>query len=185
MYPEAVQKRLNSDRAASTCEGVSGLDVNFSCGTFVEFTADIDGDIVRSLTFRTNGCGFMTASAEIVSRDLTGKALQDLNGPSAIRNAVGNELGAVPAERLDCIDTCLSAIKQVFERHRSRLAADFTGDKPLICTCFGITEERVAHAIETRQLTSVEDVTAATNAGRGCGSCLPLIREYFDRRPST
>lgn len=45
----------------------------------------------------------------------------------------------------------------------------------LICHCFRITRAEMVRLIEERDLRSVEDVSEATGACRGCRTCEPDI----------
>ena len=49
------------------------------------------------------------------------------------------------------------------------------------CDCLKITEGQVVKAIRDQGLTTLREVTACTEAGAGCNSCHPLIREYLER----
>ena len=57
---------------------------------------------------------------------------------------------------------------------------EFIGEKALICTCFGVSEETIENLVFEESLATVEEVTDACNAGGGCGSCQPLIQEIID-----
>jgi NifU-like protein len=57
---------------------------------------------------------------------------------------------------------------------------EFTGEKALICTCFGVSEETIERVIANNRCETVEEVSQKCNAGSGCGSCQPLIQEIID-----
>ncbi|XJZ27648.1 nitrite reductase large subunit NirB [Bacillota bacterium Lsc_1132] len=48
-------------------------------------------------------------------------------------------------------------------------------DDELICGCNGVTKGTIVEAIRTQGLTSVDQVSSCTNAGRSCGRCKPMI----------
>lgn len=50
----------------------------------------------------------------------------------------------------------------------------------LVCHCFEVPEERIRRAILEGGLRSVEEVTEATGAGGGCGSCWDEIRKILE-----
>jgi NifU-like protein len=54
------------------------------------------------------------------------------------------------------------------------------GEAALICTCFGVTDDRIREMIASRRARTVRQVGELTNAGTGCGSCQMLIREILD-----
>jgi len=81
--------------------------------------------------------------------------------------------------RQHCFDLALEAFRSALADHRNRTIEEFRGEKALICTCFGVTEETIVGVIEAGA-SDVSQVSAACNAGLGCGSCQMLIRELID-----
>lgn len=122
----------------------------------------------------------MVASAEIVSEFLAGKALVDLHG--LLDDGMLTGLGSIEIERPACVSASVNAARAAFADYRSRQIEEFRGEKALICTCVGVTEERIETAIIKFRMTTVQEVGAKTNAGTGCGSCRMLIQEILDGR---
>jgi NifU-like protein len=50
----------------------------------------------------------------------------------------------------------------------------------LVCRCYEVSEAGIRAAIRAHGLRQVEEVTAATRAGGGCGSCWDDIRRILD-----
>jgi NifU-like protein len=65
-------------------------------------------------------------------------------------------------------------------RYRELRIEEFVGEKALICTCFGVSEQAIIQSIEEYSLTDVEEVAGRCRAGSGCGSCRMLIQELID-----
>ncbi len=181
IYPPAIVRILDdlrhADNKAANCVG---KDANFSCGCVVRIglAIDLESRIVREAKFVTNGCGWMVASAEIICKFLDGKELGDLHGLSD--SEMLNRLGPVEIERAACVSASIAAVKAAFADFRLRQIEEFSGEKALICTCFGVTEDRIVTAINEYALKTVEQVGLNTNAGTGCGSCRMLIQEIID-----
>ena len=51
----------------------------------------------------------------------------------------------------------------------------------IICNCFQITESTIRSYIEKNNVTKVEDVTLACEAGGNCGSCHILVQLFIDQ----
>lgn len=51
----------------------------------------------------------------------------------------------------------------------------------IICKCFQVNEATIRGAIKSGDLTSVESVTRACEAGGGCHSCHILIQLFIDQ----
>ncbi len=50
----------------------------------------------------------------------------------------------------------------------------------LVCRCYEVPEDVIRQAARDHQLRQVEEVTAVTRAGGGCGSCWDDIRRILD-----
>jgi NAD(P)H-nitrite reductase large subunit len=73
-------------------------------------------------------------------------------------------------------EALLTAIRKYSDAARD----EWNGDEALICTCFFVSEQTIEREIKQGGLTTVREVTAACNAGGGCGSCQPLIVEILE-----
>jgi len=186
VYPEKIRerlKRMQHARARADANAV-GTEANFSCGSFIRFSLsiDIESNSVADAAFTSNGCGFMLAAADILAERIIKRRLIDLHGlnDGELHLQVESKLDEVPAGRIECVEACIKALRAAFADFRSRQIEEFRGEKALICTCFGVTEETIEQNIEERSLHTVEEVAVACNAGSGCGSCRMLIQEILD-----
>ncbi len=50
----------------------------------------------------------------------------------------------------------------------------------LICTCFDVYKSDIVKAIKEEELTNLQEVMDATDAGNGCGGCQDEIQEILD-----
>lgn len=126
-----------------------------------------------------NGCGYMIAAAELLTRHVSGRPLAALAGlsPDLLREIITGHIGILPIDRIECAAAAESSLRKAFADHHDRVTAA-TGTEALICTCFGVSEDRINEAIRGGAVT-VDRITDTTNAGRGCGSCLPLLRDIL------
>jgi NifU-like protein len=185
-YPAAIEKRFRGPGRAHDLSdaNASGRSANFDCGSFIAFDLSIDpvSKTIMHARFKTNGCGYMVAAADILSDALVGKHLTELHGldRDELGNEVTGELGVLPPERVNCGAACIDALREAFADYRKRQIGEFSGEKALICTCFGISEETIENLIRKRPIRSIDEVGEICNAGRGCGSCRMLIQEMLD-----
>lgn len=49
----------------------------------------------------------------------------------------------------------------------------------LICGCNGVTKGAIVEAIQTQGLTTLDQVSHCTNAGRSCGRCKPMVSQIL------
>lgn len=160
----------------------TGTEVDFTCGVSVKFFLEVDSEtkIIKSSRFRTNGCGYVIATAELFSDWVAGRNLGKLNALSGLAAAVSMEFGDIPKDRTHCIELCRHALENAFAEYRKLMIAEWNGEKVLICTCFGVEEEIIEELVAGQKLETVESVGERCRAGTGCGSCQPLIQEILD-----
>lgn len=185
-YPEKISEKVRRPQSAGELRAANavGKGASFVCGTFVTFFLEIENDtkeIVRA-TYKTSGCGFTIAAAEVLCAHVSGKKLIELHGldKGVLQAEIESELDKFPNDRAHCLRICLDALQSAFADFRAAQIEEFIGERALICTCFGISEETIENLIQRKSLSTVEEVTASCNAGGGCGSCQPLIQEILD-----
>ena len=59
------------------------------------------------------------------------------------------------------------------------LGVDSLPDSAQICSCNNVTKGQICEAIRDRNLTDVPSVKKCTQAGTGCGGCVPLVTDIF------
>ena len=185
-YPEKIDRRFsapkNAGKAART--NAVGTGASFVCGTFVRFYLEIDVETkeIREALFKSNGCGFTIAAADVLAERVKGRKLTELHGldDKELLLEIEHDLEKFPAGRAHCAEICLEALHSAFADFRALQIEEFAGEKALICTCFGVSEETVEKVIAEHRPETVEEVTDACRAGGGCGSCQFLIQEMLD-----
>lgn len=185
-YPENVSKRFDQPHNAGEAASANGVGTGaaMECGSVIRFTLRIDGATkkIETVRFTSNGCGFMVAAADVIADAIRGRRLTELHGLAAegIIPPIEFALHTFPNDRKHCISACAEALHSAFADFRSIQLEEFRGEKALICTCFGVSEETIEAKIRELSLTTVEAVGRVCNAGMGCGSCHMMIREMLD-----
>ncbi|HBR58164.1 MAG TPA: hypothetical protein DEA22_11975, partial [Blastocatellia bacterium] len=82
--------------------------------------------------------------------------------------------------RSHCLATASDALKDALSEYRKISVEEFSGEKALICTCFGVSEETILELVQKNHIEDAVDIAATCNAGSGCGSCRMLIQELID-----
>ena len=186
VYPKNIAERSRKSRHTKRVDNAdaAGVAVALKCGTNIKLYLSIDDSTrkIRDIAFRSNGCGYMLAAADAIAEYLSEKNLIELHGlkPDELNREIKLVLGQWPSDREHCISTVVDAIRNTFAEYRRSQIEEFTGERALICTCFGISEAKIEHAIKHDSAHTVQDVGRLTNAGTGCGSCQMLIREIID-----
>ena len=127
----------------------------------------------------------MIAAANVLCGWLEGKSLSELHGltESELMDVVTGKLTDFPAQRVQCSEIVFETLRKAMATHRLNRIHEFQGEKALICTCFGVSEETVVGIISQHPATTVEKISEFCRAGSGCGSCQMLIAELIDAHP--
>lgn len=185
-FPGKISARLSvlehsKQMPRSTAESVA---VSFCCGSFIRFFLEIEenSSVIKDASFKSNGCGYMLAAADILAEWLLGSDLTELHGLTepVLLDQILKEFEAIVHGRRECIDSCFQSIHVALSNLRSSRIEEFAGEKALICSCFGVTEERIEAIIRLGNIETVDDISEECNAGLGCGSCRMMIQEMID-----
>ncbi len=181
-YPLKISERFVNPKNAGRTKFANAIGTNatFVCGCAVRFTLQIEERKIVDAKFQTNGCGFMIATADWLAENIIGKELAELHGLENIENLIAEKLGQFPENREHCLKLAIETLQAAFNDFRSAQLEEFIGEKALICTCFGVSEETIEKVIADNYCQTVEEVSRLCNAGSGCGSCQPLIQEIID-----
>lgn len=185
-YPPKINERFENPRNAGKIadSNAEGRSATFVCGAILKIYLRIDkkNKKISKAKFQTNGCGYLTAAADFLAEMLEEKILTDLHGldDGAFQAEIEAALGEFPAHRRHCLELVTDALKRAFADFRVAQIVEFSGEKALICTCFGVSEEKIERIITEKSLETVEQVSDLCNAGDGCGACRPLIQELLD-----
>lgn len=186
IYPPKVNERFLSPRFAGCVPEANGVgtSASFQCGCFARIFLAVDSETktIQGAGFQSNGCGFMIAAADATAERLTGTELTGLHSldEGEFIFGIAAELGSFLPERRHCARVVLEAVRAALADYRAFVLEEFHGEKALICTCFGVSEETIDTFITANSPNSVDEVTAACRAGAGCGSCRMLIQEMID-----
>jgi len=185
-YPPKINEKLASAAFVGepTDASAVGTSANFVCGTFIKFYFRIEKDSkeIIEAKYKTGGCGFVIAAAEVLCGEIVGGKLVELDGldKSVLRKKIEEALESFPEPRAHCLEICLEALQAAFADFRTAQIEEWSGEQALICSCFGISEETIENLVRENSLETIEEVTDVCGAGGGCGSCQPLIQEILD-----
>ena len=185
-YPPKISERFDAPENAGKAAGANGVGTGASlvCGAFVRFylRVGVEAKEIEEAKFKTNGCGYLIAAADVLAARVKGKKLVELHGldEGELSAEIESELGRFSANRAHCLQICLDALHAAFADFRAFQIEEFAGEKALICTCFGVSEEVIEQVVAANSLETVEEVTELCKAGGGCGSCQFLIQEIID-----
>lgn len=120
MYSDKVMDHFMNPRNVGDMEDADGVGTegNPTCGDAMKISIKVrDGRIVDA-KFKTFGCGAAIAVSSMVTEMVKGKTLDEALAIS--KEAVANELGGLPPQKMHCSNLGADALKKAIEDYRSR-----------------------------------------------------------------
>jgi len=122
-YSEPVIERWQNPRNMGTIENPDGYGkVTGTCGDTIEIYLKMEGEVISSSAFRTNGCGATLACGSMVTEIVQGRTLtQALAKVSAAE--ILHRLGGLPEGNIHCAqlasETMRHALADYLQQRRS------------------------------------------------------------------
>ncbi len=154
---------------------------SIACGDALRLhlKVDIDADKIVDARFQTFGCTSAIASSEALVEIIKGKTLDealDVNNKD-----IADYLGGLPEAKIHCSVMGQEALEAAIFNYRGIKPETHEDDDEgaLICTCFGISDNKIRRIVLENNLNTAEEVTNYVKAGGGCGSCLASIDDII------
>jgi NifU-like protein len=159
--PRNVGKLLN----ASAVGDVGSIVV----GDALRFYISVSAGRITQAKYQVFNCVDQVASSSVVTEAVVGRTFAEAKvlGPREVCAQLGGLEHTWLPPRLWAVDGLRAAIAAY---EREEVDSDTELD-PLLCRCFGISEETVRQAVKINGCTTVDEVVGATGAGTGCGTC--------------
>jgi NifU-like protein len=173
--PRNVGKLLN----ASAVGDVGSIVV----GDALRFYIQVSGGKISAAKFQVFNCSDQAASSSIITELVAGKTLaqaKQLAHKDVCAHLGGLDSGGLDYSYLPPRLWALDGLQSAIAAYESaEIDSDHELD-PLLCRCFGISEETVRQAIRVSGCTTVEQIVGATGAGTGCGTCRNDMPKLID-----
>ncbi len=154
---------------------------SIACGDALRLHIKVEKDTEKILEarFQTFGCTSAIASSEALIELIKGKTLDE--ALKITNKDIANHLGGLPEAKMHCSVMGQEALEAAIYNYRGikREAHEDDDEGTLVCTCFGISENKIRRVIVENNLTTAEEVTNYVKAGGGCGSCLANIDDII------
>lgn len=153
---------------------------SIACGDALKLYLKInDQGVIEKASFETFGCASAIASSSVLTGMVIGMKVDDA---LKITNAdIAKALDGLPREKMHCSVMGQEALEAAIRQWKGEPAMPRTQEEgKLVCKCFNVTDQTIIRAIRENHLKTVDDVTAFTKAGGGCGECRDEIAEILE-----
>ena len=153
---------------------------SIACGGALKLYLKInDQGVIEKASFETFGCASAIASSSVLTDMVIGMKVDDA---LKITNAdIAKALDGLPREKMHCSVMGQEALEAAIRQWKGEPAMPRTQEEgKLVCKCFNVTDQTIIRAIRENHLKTVDDVTAFTKAGGGCGECRDEIAEILE-----
>ena len=152
---------------------------SIACGDALKLYLKInDQGVIEKASFETFGCASAIASSSVLTDMVIGMKVDDA---LKITNAdIAKALDGLPREKMHCSVMGQEALEAAIRQWKGEPAMPRTQEEgKLVCKCFNVTDQTIIRAIRENHLKTVDDVTAFTKAGGGCGESRDEIAEIL------
>ncbi|XPV76145.1 MAG: Fe-S cluster assembly protein NifU [Desulfovibrio sp.] len=179
-YTEKVQEHFLNPKNTGVIEDADGIGEvgSLSCGDALKLYIKVnDEGVITDSKFQTFGCASAIASSSALTEMIIGMHVDE--AAKITNKEIAEFLGGLPKAKMHCSVMGQEALEMAIMMYRGEEIPekDLTGN--IICHCFGVTEELIRQTIAENNLTTVEEVTAYTKAGGGCGECIEQIEQIL------
>ncbi len=120
MYSAKVMDHFTNPRNVGEIPDADGVGTegNPTCGDVMQIFIKVKDGIIIDAKFKTFGCGAAIAVSSMVTEMIKGKTLEEALAIS--KEAVANELGGLPAQKMHCSNLGADALKKAIEDYKSK-----------------------------------------------------------------
>ncbi len=180
-YSEKVKDHFFHPRNVGDIENPDAVGEvgSLACGDALKLMLKVDtSKRIVDAKFKTFGCGSAIASASALTEMVRGKTLDE--AAMITDNDIAAYLDGLPEQKMHCSVMGREALEAAIASYKGLTIEKPVDEGIIVCKCFGVTDNKIAHEVREHKLTTIEQVTNFCKAGGGCRSCHPQIQAIID-----
>ncbi len=180
-YSEKVKDHFFHPRNVGDIENPDAVGEvgSLACGDALKLMLKLDkSKRIVDAKFKTFGCGSAIASASALTEMVRGKTLDE--AAMITDNDIAAYLDGLPEQKMHCSVMGREALEAAIASYKGVKIEKPVDEGVIVCKCFGVTDNKIAHEVREHKLTTIEQVTNFCKAGGGCRSCHPQIQAIID-----
>lgn len=180
-YSEKVKDHFFHPRNVGEIENPDAVGEvgSLACGDALKLMLKLDGSgRIVDVKFKTFGCGSAIASASALTEMIKGKLISE--AAKITDDDIARYLDGLPEQKMHCSVMGREALEAAVANYRGLKIEKPVEEGTIVCKCFGVTDNKIAHEVREHKLTTIEQVTNYCKAGGGCRSCHPQIQAIID-----
>ncbi len=180
-YSEKVIDHFLHPRNVGEIENPDGIGEvgSLACGDMLRLTFKLDENgRIADAKFKTFGCASAIASSSALTEMIKGMTLEEAE--KITNRDIANYLGGLPEEKMHCSVMGREALETAIKNYRGISGPKRELEGKVVCKCFGVTENDIRRVAIENDLETLEQITAYTKAGGGCGLCHQEIERILD-----
>jgi NifU-like protein len=180
-YTEKVKDHFFHPRNVGDIENPDAVGEvgSLACGDALKLMLKIDtSKRIVDAKFKTFGCGSAIASASALTEMVRGKTLDE--AAMITDSDIADYLDGLPEQKMHCSVMGREALEAAIANYKGVKIEKPVEEGIIVCKCFGVTDNKIAHEVREHKLTTIEQVTNFCKAGGGCRSCHPQIQAIID-----
>jgi NifU-like protein len=153
---------------------------SIACGDALRLHLKIEEatDKILDSRFQTFGCTSAIASSSALTEIVKGLTLDEALNIS--NKDIAEFLGGLPEAKMHCSVMGQEALEAAIYKYRGiEVEVHEEDEGTLVCSCFGISDNKIRRIVIENNLTTAEEVTNYVKAGGGCGTCLVDIEDII------
>lgn len=180
-YSDKVKEHFFRPRNVGEIENPDAVGEvgSLACGDALKLMLKLDtAERIVDVKFKTFGCGSAIASASALTEMIIGKTLEQ--AAKITDNDIAEYLDGLPEQKMHCSVMGREALEAAIANYRGLKIEKPVEEGTIVCKCFGVTDNKIAHEVREHKLNTIEQVTNYCKAGGGCQSCHPQIQAIID-----